>query len=200
MAAKSTLKNMVLCLTLVCLFCSAVLAVVYAVTLDPIAEAAQAKTNASIARVLPEFTGNPELMTVDVDGTGYQYYSTGSGCAVLSSVNGFGGPLNLMVGICDDADNNPVVFNTAVLSHSETPGLGAKCTSDSFAGQFKGWNPGEKKLLVKKDGGDVDAITASTISSRAYTLAIANAVEAYRRIRSAAVQNVNEEEGGNDNE
>lgn len=80
-----------------------------------------------------------------------------------------------MVGILPDG----TVYNTSVLSHSETPGLGAKCTSDEhFMTQFKGWNPEQKKLLVKKDGGDVDAITASTITSRAYTLAIQNALNA----------------------
>ena len=91
-----------------------------------------------------------------------------------STVSGFGGPLTLMVGLLPDG----TVYNTSVLSHSETPGLGAKCTEESFFGQFKGWNPEKKKLLVKKDGGDVDAITASTITSRAYTLAIQNALYA----------------------
>ena len=188
MAAKSTLANMVLCLTAVCLVCSALLAVTYAVTLDPIAQASQAKTNASIARVLPEFNGNPEYATVELDGVEYPYYQTESGVAVISTVNGFGGPLSLMVGMTGDAAE---VFNTVVLSHSETPGLGAKCTSEDFSAQFKGWNPAEKKLQVSKDGGDVDAITASTITSRAYTLAISNAVEAYKAII---------EEGGQDNE
>ena len=65
------------------------------------------------------------------------------------------------------------------MSHSETPGLGAKCTSDEhFISQFKGWNPEIKKLSVRKDGGDVDAITASTITSRAYALAVDNALHA----------------------
>lgn len=191
MAAKSTLKNMVLCLTAVCLFCSAILAGTYAITSEPIAQASQAKTNASIARVLPEFSGNPELCSVTVDGVEYPYYKTESGVAVLSTVNGFGGPLSLMVGITGEA---PEVYNTVVLSHSETPGLGAKCVSDSFSAQFKGWDPAQKKLQVKKDGGDVDAITASTITSRAYTLAIANAVEAYKAVAGA------KEEGGQDNE
>lgn len=106
------------------------------------------------------------------------YFSTKDGevigIAVKSTVSGFGGPLTLMVGLLPDG----TVYNTSVLSHSETPGLGAKCTEESFFGQFKGWNPEQKKLLVKKDGGDVDAITASTITSRAYTLAIQNALYA----------------------
>lgn len=95
--------------------------------------------------------------------------------AVKSTVVGFGGPLVLMVGILQDG----TVYNTVVMSHSETPGLGAKCTSDEhFISQFKGWNPEIKKLSVRKDGGDVDAITASTITSRAYALAVDNALHA----------------------
>ena len=205
MAAKSTLKNMVLCLSAVCLVCSALLAVTYAVTLDPIAAAQQAKTNASIAKVLPAFEGDAQPATVELDGTEYQYYKAdGAGCAVIVSTSGFGGPLTLMVGIAEDGK----VHNTAVLSHSETPGLGAKCQTDEhFISQFCGWDPAAKSLVVKKDGGDVDAITASTITSRAYTLAVATAVKVFEAIRPAAVEeipaaeeNIAIEEGGQENE
>jgi len=83
-----------------------------------------------------------------------------------------------------------VVYNTSVLSHSETPGLGAKCTTDQkFMSQWKGFNPAVKKLSVTKDGGDVDAITASTITSRAYALAVENALNTFNKIQ-----------GGQDNE
>ena len=164
MAAKSNLLNMALCLFGTTLICSAVLAGVYAVTKEPIDETNKAILKASIAKVLPEGGEISDAQTCEVMGT-----------AVKSTVVGFGGPLTLMVGILPDG----TVYNTSVLSHSETPGLGAKCTSDEhFMTQFKGWNPEQKKLLVKKDGGDVDAITASTITSRAYTLAIQNALNA----------------------
>jgi electron transport complex protein RnfG len=85
-----------------------------------------------------------------------------------------------MVGLTPDGK----VYNTSVLSHSETPGLGAKCTEDEhFMTQFKGFDPSQKILTVKKDGGDVDAITASTITSRAYSLAVKNAVDAFKTIK-----------------
>lgn len=85
-----------------------------------------------------------------------------------------------MVGITADG----VVYNTSVLSHNETPGLGAKCNTDEkFMNQFKGFDPASKSLTVRKDGGDVDAITASTITSRAYALAIDNAVKALNSIK-----------------
>ncbi len=69
-----------------------------------------------------------------------------------------------------------------MLSHAETPGLGAKCKEPKFADQFKGFDPSEKKLAVRKDGGDVDAITASTITSRAYAAGLALAVRVFNAI------------------
>ena len=180
MAAKSNLLNMALSLTVVCLVCSALLGGVYAVTAEPIRKAEEAKVAASIARVLPSFEAQPVLETVAVDGIDYKYYRVpGAGYAVISTVGGFGGPLSLMVGISEDG----LIVNTVVLSHSETPGLGAKCTSEeAFIEQFEGWNPAEKRLAVRKDGGDVDAITASTITSRAYAKAIENAVGVYSKL------------------
>ena len=180
MAAASTLKNMALCLTAVCLICSAVVGGAYAVTKEPIDAAAQAKTTASIAAVLPEFTGTPEKGSINVDGTDYTYYhAEGAGYAIISTTSGFGGALTLMVGI----DGQGVVHNTTVLSHSETPGLGAKCTTDThFMEQFRGFDPAAKSLTVKKDGGDLDAITASTITSRAYALAVSNAVHVFHQL------------------
>ena len=187
MAAESTLKNMVLCLSAVCLICAAVVGVAYAVTKEPIDEAARAKTTASIAAVLPEFTGTPEQGSINVDGVDYTYYKVdGAGCAVISSTSGFGGALKLMVGIAADGK----VHNTTVLSHSETPGLGAKCTTDEhFIGQFQGFDPKQKSLTVKKDGGDLDAITASTITSRAYALAVSNAVKVFNKLNEGGQGN-----------
>ena len=177
MAAKSNLVNMVLSLTIVCLVCSGLLGGIYAMTAGRIAEVQEAKTKASIARVLPPFEGQPESLEAESDGKPYQCYRVeGTGLAVVSTVVGFGGPLTLMVGF-DEAGS---VVNTVVLSHSETPGLGAKCTSEaSFIDQFKGWDPAARRLAVRKDGGEVDAITASTITSRAYALAVENAYKVY---------------------
>ena len=177
MAAKSNLTNMVLVLGLTCLICSGLLGGAYALTKESIDKAAQAKTEQAISQVLPHFAA-VEYYEAD------HYYKATDGetlvvYAVESTVVGFGGPLSLIVGITPDG----VVYNTSVLSHSETPGLGAKCTTDAkFMGQWKGFNPAIKKLSVKKDGGDVDAITASTITSRAYTLAVENALKVFETI------------------
>lgn len=183
MAVKSSFKNMVLCLLIICLVSSALLAVVYAVTKAPIDAAAAAKTNNAIAQVVPEFEGTPELSQINVAGTDYTYYKVSkagkaAGYAVIASASGFGGPVTLMVGLTADG----IVYNTTVLSQSETPGLGAKCTEPAFADQFKNFNPAEKSLKVKKDGGDVDAITASTITSRAYVAAIQCALDVFKAV------------------
>ena len=179
MAAQSNLKNMVMVLGLTCLLCSAVLGGAYALTKEPIDAAAKAKTDKAIGAVLPAFDATTEE-SVDVNGVTYNYYKAVQGdkpvgYAVISTVVGFGGPLTLMVGVTPDG----VVYNTSVLSHTETPGLGAKCNTDAkFMAQWEGFDPSAKILSVKKDGGDVDAITASTITSRAYTEAVKNAVNA----------------------
>ena len=183
MAVQSNLKNMALVLTGTCLFCSAILAGAYALTKNPIDAAALEKTNRAIGQVLPAFE-NTSAESVEVNGKTYPYYKAVSGkevvgYAVESTTIGFGGNLTLLVGVTPDG----VVYNTSVLSHSETPGLGAKCTSDQkFMAQWKGFDPSVKILSVKKDGGDVDAITASTITSRAYTEAVKNALEAVKSL------------------
>lgn len=192
---------MVLCLTLVCLLCSAILGVVYAVTYDPIQKASQKALQDALSLVLPsEGTVSTEGKTINYNGADYQYYEQKLGdetsaWAVKSSVNGFGGPLTVLVGI----QKGGKVFCTKVLEHSETPGLGAKCqTDEGFLDQFKGFDAKAGKLAVSKDGGDIDAITASTITSRAYTLAVANAVTVAGMLESPANDNVIEMEGGYD--
>jgi len=181
MAAESNLKNMALCLGCICLVCSALLAASYSLTKKPIDAAQIAKTNRTIAMVLPEFSGDAVPSTIMFGGNEYRYYEApGAGYAIVSNTSGFSGQISVMVGITYDG----LVHNTRVLSHSETPGLGAKCQSDGkFLGQFRNLDPAVMRLAVTKDGGDVNAITASTITSRAYTLAVANAVEVFKTIK-----------------
>lgn len=185
MAVKSSFKNMTVCLFAICLVCSALLAGVYALTAEPIAAAAAAKNEAAIKEVLPETAVTiEEVRTVDMDGQKYEYnlaydeQGNTVGCAINVAPVGFGGPIAIKVGF----DANGVIWNTKVLSQAETPGLGAKCTEASFSDQFKGFDPAQKNLSVKKDGGDVDAITASTITSRAYADGLATAAKVFQAI------------------
>ena len=185
MAVKSSFRNMTVCLFVICLVCSSLLAGVYALTADPIAAAAAAKNEAAIMEVLPDSAAQiEEVRTVEMDGQTYEYnlaydeQGNTVGCAINVAPVGFGGPIAIKVGF----DINGNIWNTKVLSQAETPGLGAQCVEPSFAEQFKGFNPSEKKLAVKKDGGDVDAITASTITSRAYADGLALAVKVFQTI------------------
>ena len=184
MAVKSSFKNMTICLLAICLVCSGLLAGVYALTKEPIDNAAKAKNEAAIKEVLPEEVAKiDEEKSIELDGVKYTYnlaYDEAGntvGCAVNVAPVGFGGPIVIKVGFKVDAQTGKnLVWNTKVLSHAETPGLGAKCNEPAFADQFKGLDPTVKTLEVTKDGGDIDAITASTITSRAFTDGVATAV------------------------
>ncbi len=176
---------MTLCLFAICIVCSSLLALVYAVTKAPIDAAAKAKNEAAIMEVLPSTASAiEEERTVEFEGQTYTYNlaydEVGNvvGCAINVAPVGFGGPIAIKVGF----DINGVICNTKVLSQAETPGLGAKCVEPAFSDQFKGFNPAEKNLAVKKDGGDVDAITASTITSRAYADGLLLATKVFQAI------------------
>ena len=186
MAKVSSLKNMVMTLLAICFVASALLAGVYAITKEPIDAAQIAKTNNAIAKVVPKFDNDPsaDMFIKEIHGKSFNVYPAKQGGAIVGyaietfSTGGFGGRIILMVGFNADGTIN----NTAVLSHTETPGLGDKMVEgkSNFSVQFKGKNPADFKLVVKKDGGDVDAITASTISSRAFCDAVGKAYEVYK--------------------
>ena len=179
---ESSLRNMLLSLGAICLVCAALLSSVNAMTAKRIARVQEQKTERAIAQVVPEFEGAPVDTAVILDGTEYIVHKAMAGDSIVgyaieSVTTGFGGPIDLMVGFSSAGE----IYSTAVISHSETPGLGAKMTDDEsyFRTQFVGKNPSEYNLAVSKDGGDVDAITASTITSRAFTQAVAKAYNVY---------------------
>lgn len=184
MAVKSSFENMTRCLFAICLVCSGLLAGVYVLTEGPIEEAKAKKEIAANKEVLPLNVAEiGPKDTINVDGVDYYYYlafdenGTTIACAVNVKTLGFGGDIEMKVGVEVDPLNREhmTICNAKVLSHAETPGLGAKCTEPSFADQFKGFDLSEKNLALKKDKGDIDAITASTITSRAYVTGIAKA-------------------------
>ena len=182
MAAKSTFGNMVLVLSGICLVCSALLGTVYAVTKAPIEASEVQKVNAAIAAVTPAFDNVPSEAVRDAEG-GQIYTATQAGepvgYAIKVSVGAFGGPLQLMIGFLPDG----TVYNTSVISHAETPGLGAKLVDENIAPrmQVKNKHPEKNKLSVRNDGGEIDAITASTITSRAFLKAVNAAYEVFRK-------------------
>lgn len=179
---------MTLCLLVICLVCSALLAGVYALTKETIEIGDAQRNEAAIKEVLPETAVTiGEEKKVEYKGETYTYNPAYAdeqekilvGYAINVAPNGFGGPIKMKVGFNADG----IIWNVKVLSHSETPGLGAKCTEAGFAGQFHKLDPSdEKNLKVKKDGGNLNAITASTITSRAYAEGVAQAVEVFNAI------------------
>ena len=194
-----------------------VLGLVYGVTKDTIAQVDQKKNEAAIQKVLPlegEITYKSDTMQFTYEGVdmtfpcNLAYDANGNfmGAAVKASEGGFGGKIDMMVGFLADG----TIKGTDVLSHSETPGLGANMTG-KFKDQFVDKNPNDFKLIVKKDGGDVDAITAATITSRAFSKAVDKAYQAFMANKAQFMNNApakeaapaeenNETEGGQSNE
>ena len=182
-AKKDTLLNMFVALFVICVVAGGVLGVVYNATKDPIAAAETAKRTEAIKNVLPEFNELKETKVKsameDIDIPFYLAYDADNnfiGAAVETFTNkGFSGNVSLMVGVLADGTIN----NISVLQHAETPGLGSKMTEPSFKDQFNEKNPASFNFKVKKDGGDDDAITAATISSRAFCDAVNRALSTF---------------------
>ena len=181
---ESTFGNMVITLFLVSLLASAALGAVYKITEKPISEAKALKKNLAIKRVVPEFDST-EKYSMLIDGDSLFIYvaiddSDTVGFAIETWTNqGFGGTIKLLAGFKEDGS----IFNIAVLEHKETPGLGSKISKaeSNWSNQFNGKHPDTFNMSVKKDGGEVDALTASTITSRAYCDAVLRAYNAYKK-------------------
>jgi electron transport complex protein RnfG len=180
---ESTFKNMVMSLTLISLAASACLGFVYEFTKKPIEVSNLNKKLAAIKQVVPEFNNKPneELFRLPTgDGDSLDIYPAKKDDVVVAyAVNtytkkGFSGNISLMTGFKTDG----TIFNITVLDHKETPGLGTKMAEPQFKDQFNQKNPSQFLLKVKKDGGQVDAITAATISSRAFCDAVQRAYNA----------------------
>jgi electron transport complex protein RnfG len=170
---ESSFVNMVLTLFVVTAIAALALGGVYNVTKEPIAIAKRLKIEKAIGEVLPAFDSIVEYKVLPEGGkdslTFYQATKAGEpvGTAIRTYTDiGFSGRFWIMVGFVD----GDVISGTSLLEHKETPGLGDKMDKKKadWAYQFDGKNLNEFELKVTKDGGDVDAITAATISSRAF--------------------------------
>jgi len=177
---ESSFVNMVVTLFVITIVAALALGGVYNVTKEPIAIAKRLKIERAIGEVLPEFDSIIETKILPEGGrdslTFYEATKQGEmvGTAVRTYTDeGFSGRFWIMVGFVD----GDIISGTSVLEHKETPGLGDKMekkksfnkkTGKSWSDQFNGKNPMDFTLKVTKDGGDVDAITAATISSRAF--------------------------------
>jgi electron transport complex protein RnfG len=183
---ESTFKNMVLSLTLISLGASACLGYVYQMTKAPIELSVLNKKLSAIKQVVPDFNNNPndEMYKLSTgEGDSLDIYPAKKdniivGYAINTNTKkGFSGNISLMAGFKPDG----TIINITVLEQKETPGLGNKMAEPLFKNQFNDKNPSQYKLKVKKDGGPVDAITAATISSRAFCDAVQRAYNALQK-------------------
>ena len=184
---ESNFLNMFVTLLLVTLASSAALGFIYELTKKPIDDALMFKKTLAVQIVLPSFDNDPfkDFIRIPVGKDTLNVYpgrmdGETTGVAVETSSPGYGGDIRLLVGFLPDG----TIKEVAVLEHKETAGLGDKIlkSKSDFPVQFEGKNPENFRLAVMKDGnGDVDAITASTISSRAYCLALQKAYDAFKK-------------------
>lgn len=200
---------MLLSLTIICVAAGAILAGVNMYTTGPIAASKAAALEAAIKAVTPEFDNKPSenaYMAVTAEGDSLKIYPATKGgefvgAAVESNTKkGFSGEIKVIVGF----DKAGKLLNYSVLQHAETPGLGAKMqewfSTDKNKQSVLGRNLADGGLKVTKDGGDVDAITAATITSRAFLDAVNRAYSAFAGTDGVTGATTNTKEGGNDNE
>ena len=168
---KGNIASYVLRLSLTLLLITAAVALALAgvnkVTAEAIAQNKQAKKLAAMEQVLPGAEGLESVEFSDATGTVQTLYACDDGYVVEVLPSGFGGTITMMVGILPDG----TVSGIAIVSHTETAGLGSVAAADTAAGEdFRGQFVGASGVLaVDKDGGTIDSITSATITSRAVT-------------------------------
>ena len=182
---ESSLKNMIISLVVISFVASLALGGIYNLTKEPIELAVKAKQVNAIKEVLPAFDSLYSYKTFPESGkdsisvhVGYKGDTLiGTAVSTYSDIGYSPTRIQLMVGFLPDT----TIKNVSVVQQNETPGLGTKMKDAKFKDQFNMKNPAEFKMKVKKDGGQVDAITAATISSRAFCDAVDRAYKTYRK-------------------
>lgn len=164
-------------LFLICAIAAGILAYVNSITSPVIAENNEKAANEARMTVMPEAVDFEEI-TLEIEGkesTGYKALSDNGdtiGYVFTTSANSYGGALQVMTGF----DSEGVITGISILSIDDTPGLGMNAKKESFYSQYAGKTAisgGEPQYLaVDKDGGDIQAITSATITSRAVTSAV----------------------------
>ena len=178
------LLPLVAALTLIAAGAGLCLALVFAVTEEPIAVAEAENKARAIRAILPEFANSTEDEESWVENGGYSFFIARSEDAELvgvafssTSKEGYGGDIEVMVGLVPDGDGFKI-SRIEIVKHLETPGLGSKISDESFKGQFEDADTENKTLFVRKDDQGtperppIDAITGATISSRAVAEAV----------------------------
>ena len=173
---------MFIVLTIISLVSAFAIGLAFFLTNDQAEKVKKDKFDNAVKSVVPDFDELEAKREIEIDGDKLALYRAKKGGAVVGTAvetishKGFGGDVLLLVGF----DGNGNIHNSSILSIKETPGLGSNMDTPKFKDQINGKNPDSFKLKVKKDGGDIDAITAATISSRAFSDAVSKAVRAYK--------------------
>ena len=179
MKTQSTFKQiftLTVTLLLITAGVAAALAGVNTITAPIIASINAEKTTKAIAAVLPDAeTAVISYEASAKDDAVQTVYTSEAGYAVKVQVGGFGGTITMMVGV----DKEGAVLGIDIISHAETASLGDVAASKNAKGQaFRGQFVGKTgTLAVNKDGGEIDAITSATITSRAVTSGVNTALE-----------------------
>lgn len=188
---ESTFINMVATLLLVTAVSATILGFVYDLTKDAIEVAKLKAQGEAIAKVLPSYEKLGESFKVAAEESGadsLEFFPAFNGDELVGyavktyTQKGFSGFISIMAGI----DKNGNFSGYEVLEHAETPGLGSKMSiwfnNAEKPNQYViGKNPASTRFQVTKDGGDIDAITASTITSRAFLDALNRAYDSYEQ-------------------
>ena len=182
---ESTFMNMIITLLVITLIAGVSLGLINDLTVGPKAQAKLERKISALKNVLPEFNNNPvddvRLIKSDLAKDSIEIYTAflnkkQTGTAIVSSSEkGYSGLIKIMVGFNPDG----VIKNITVLEQKETPGLGTKMKGEKFIRQFRGKHPSNYNLKVKKDQGDVDALTGATITTRAFTEATQMAYDVF---------------------
>jgi electron transport complex protein RnfG len=182
--------RLIIVLTCICIVSAIALAKIYDLTKGPIAHQKRLEVLRAIKTVLPSYDNEPDRDTAklpmgidkrgeEIQGVFYRGkkddHVIGVAFRVVSS-EGYGGNIEVMVGLLPDGK----IHGVEVLSHMETPGLGAKINEAKFKDRFKNRNLSNTTWAVKKEAGDIDGITGATISSRAVIKALKEGLEFYR--------------------
>ena len=182
--------KMLFTLTVIAILSALVLSHVYNLTKEPIAKAKDNRELEAISEVVSEFDNDPFAEKMIISTTDkkdkLEFFPARKNGVINSfaiktySNSGFGGRLEMIVGFYIDG----AIKNFKITQHQETPGLGSKADEPKFKQQFDGFNPSKHKFKVRQDGGEIDAITAATITSRAVIDAITRAINAYHNFNT----------------
>ena len=194
---KDTFMNMVVSLFVITIISGFSLGYVNDLTAGPKAKAKLERKVNALKLVLPEFDNNPvedvQLIKSDLAKDSVEVFPAYSnsnfvGAAIIGSTEkGFSGLIKLMVGFKPNGE----IQNIVVLEQKETPGLGTKIKGEKFLQQFRNMSPSTFNLKVKKDGGEVDALTGATITSRAFGDAVQMAFDEFEKNNGLLIKSNN---------